>query len=240
MTTVRKGRRYIATVARGEATQLQGDKSDVRLTITAGCPRRAHLMEVRTDLTNFSSKVPHNECFIAPVVDILAPARTESSAYILRIPHCLHHDDDRNNVKVRMLLGNRVPAHAVVMVPPRDKCMDGVLFFEIDDRFLELHTPHFCTIICTICKTDTNCLKRATSFIFGKVGAHDNNGNVESIAEIRPYFSSTLFEEVTDFRQVRHNEIAFCFYSVNCREFLQVQIGIHTLLIAGCCLNCSN
>ena len=33
MTTTRKGRRYLATVAKGEATSLQGDKSDVKLEI---------------------------------------------------------------------------------------------------------------------------------------------------------------------------------------------------------------
>ena len=53
MTTTRKERRYLATVAKGEATSLQGDKSDVKLEIKEGCPKRAYLMEVRTDLSTF-------------------------------------------------------------------------------------------------------------------------------------------------------------------------------------------
>ena len=61
MTTTRQGRRYIATVARGEAISLQGDKSDVKLEIKEGCPKRAYLMEVRTDPSNFSSIVPDDE-----------------------------------------------------------------------------------------------------------------------------------------------------------------------------------
>ena len=58
MTTKRKGRRYLATVARGETISLQADKSDVKLEIKEACPKRAYLMEVRTDLSNFGSIIP--------------------------------------------------------------------------------------------------------------------------------------------------------------------------------------
>ena len=75
MTTTRKGRRYLATVAKGEATSLQGDKSDVKLEIKEGCPKRAYLMEVRTDLSRFRSFIKKDECFISPIVDVIAPAK---------------------------------------------------------------------------------------------------------------------------------------------------------------------
>ena len=100
MTTTRKGRRYLATVAKGEAINLQGDKSDVRLEISKGCPKRAYLMEVRTDPSSFGSIIPDNECFISPIVEVLAPAETNTSSYTLWIPHCLDEDDDRSKVKV--------------------------------------------------------------------------------------------------------------------------------------------
>ena len=99
MTTTRKGRRYLATVAKGEAISLKGDKSDVKLEIGKGCPKRAYLMEVRTDPSSFASIIPDNECFISPTVKVLAPAKTSTSSYVLMIPHCLDKDDDRTKVK---------------------------------------------------------------------------------------------------------------------------------------------
>ena len=115
MTTRRKGRQYLATVAKGEPISLQGDKSDVKLEIKEGCPKRAYLMEVRTDPSNFGSIIPDNECFISPIVKVLAPAETSTSSYVLRIPHCLDEDDDKTKVKVRLIHENRIPP--VVEVP---------------------------------------------------------------------------------------------------------------------------
>ena len=115
MTTTRNGKRYLATVAKGEAISLQGDKSDVRLEIKEGCPKRTYLMEVRTDPSKFRSFVTDDECFISPIVKVLAPAETSTSSYVLRIPHCLDEDDDRSKIKVRMVHENRNPA--VVEVP---------------------------------------------------------------------------------------------------------------------------
>ena len=115
MTTKRKGRRYLATVAKGKAASLQGPKSDVELQISERCPKRAYLMEVRTDPSSFGSNIPDDECFISPIVDVLAPAKTETSSYTLRIPHWMDEGDDRTKVKVRMIRENRNPA--VVEVP---------------------------------------------------------------------------------------------------------------------------
>ena len=165
MTTTRKGRRYLATVVRSEATSLQGDKSDVKLDIKKGCPKRAYLMEVRTDLSNFGSFIPDDECFISPVVEVLAPA--ETSTCILRIPHCLHDEDDRSKVKVRMVDENGTPNS--IEVPERTKCTDGVLFYDIDARFIELHTPHLTKVICTICQKPYHCRERINSIWYAKL-----------------------------------------------------------------------
>ena len=166
MTTTRKGRRYLATVAKGEATSLQGDRSDVKLEIKEGCPKRAYLMEVRTDLSSFGSIIPDDECFISPVVDVVAPAETSTSSYILEIPHCLDENDDKTKVKVRIIHENRVPA--VVLVPERAKCTDGVLFYDIDSNFIQLHTKHFCLVTCTYCASPFHCRGRINSLWFAK------------------------------------------------------------------------
>ena len=163
MTTTRKGRRYLATVARGEATSLQGDKSDVKLEMKEGCPKRAYLMEVRTDLSSFGSIIPDDECFISPIVEVLAPAETNTSQYTLRIPHCLDEDDDKTKVKVRLVHENRNPA--VVEVP---KGNAGALYYDIVGRFIELHTTHFCKVVCTICQTPYHCLDKLSSSWFAR------------------------------------------------------------------------
>ena len=213
MTTIRKGRRYLATVGRGKAISLHGDKSAVRLEIKEACPKRAYLMEIRTDLAHFKSLIPYHECFISPIVKVLAPAKTKTSAYILKIPHCLNEDDDKRKLKVRIVHENRTPA--VVLVPSREECADGVLFYDIDDRFIELHTQHFTTIACTICQTPFHCLETISSVLFAKFTTQTRNIAVEGKnsdapkiqvhrrhdVQIRPYFCG-IIQGLVDFREV--------------------------------------
>ena len=213
MTTVRKGRRYLATVARGQTITLQGHKSNVQLQINAGCPKRPHLMEVRTDLSNFGSTIPDDECFISPIVKVLAPAETSTSSYILRIPHCLDEEADRSKVRVRMIHENKKPA--VIEVP---KGNTGALFYDIDSNFIELHTTHFTTITCTICQTPFHCLETVNSFLFAKFNTQKRNMAEERKDSdtpwtqihsqhdvvIRPYFCG-IVQGLSDFREVIPN-----------------------------------
>ena len=196
MTTKRKGRRYLATVAKGKAASLQGPKSDVELQISEICPKRAYLMEVRTDPSSFGSNIPDDECFISPIVDVLAPAKTKTSSYTLRIPHCLDEGDDRTKVKVRMIRENRNPA--VVEVP---KGNAGALFYDIDARFIELHTTHFCQVICTICQTPYHCRNRISSFWFARFDTQEQKTHALHDVEIRPYFGGVL-HTIVDFKEV--------------------------------------
>ena len=212
MTTTRKGRRYLATVSRGSDTILRGDKSDVKLEINKGCPKRAYLMEVRTDPSSFGFIIPDDECFISPIVEVLAPAETNSSSYRLKIPHCLDEDDDKGKVKVRMVHENR--NSAVVEVPVRAKCTDGVLFYDIDSNFIELHTKHFCFVTCTYSDRPLHCLSRINSLWFAQFQTEEENvppvkkffhkkkSTAEHQVEIRPYFGGVLYD-IVDFRKVK-------------------------------------
>ena len=196
MTIMRKGRKYLATVARGEATSLQGDKSDVKLEIKEGCPKRAYLMEVRTDPSSFESIVPDDECFISPIVEVLAPAETNTSEYVLRIPHCLDEEDEKTKVKVRMVQENRNPA--VVEVP---KGNAGALYYDINARFIELHTTHFTTVVCTICQTPYHCRERINNLWFARFDTLEQTQKLSHNVEIRPYFGGLLYS-IVDFRKV--------------------------------------
>ena len=209
MTMVKNGRCYLATVSSCDLISLQGPKSDVALEIAGESPPRPYLMDVRTDPSSFESIIPDDECFISPIVDVLAPAETSTSSYILRIPHCLDEDDDRTKVKVRMVHENRNPA--VVEVP---KGNAGALYYDIDDRFIELHTTHFCKVICTICQTPYHCRGRISNFWFAKYDTQGDETEVGSSflhdVEIRPYFGGVL-QTTVDFRKVSFSYV-FCFY----------------------------
>ena len=195
MTTTRKRRRYLATVARGEAIVLQGEKSGVKLEIKEGCPQRPYLMEVRTDLCSFGSMIPDDECFISPVVTILAPAETNTSSYVLRIPHCLDEDDDKTKVRVRLIHENSKQS----VVVPEGKA--GTLYYEIGPKFIELHTPHFTKVICSICQKPYECFYRITSLWLGKFDTMQEGVSFSHDVEIRPYFCG-IINTIEDFQEV--------------------------------------
>ena len=119
-----------------------------------------------------------------------------------------------------MIHENRNPA--VVFVPNRAKSTDGVLFYDIDNNFIELHTTHFCTIICTICKIPYHCLDTLSSSWFARFDSQNLHENimqkitnflrgyiqktfipVQHDVEIRLYFCGVL-HTIVDFRKVFH------------------------------------
>ena len=99
-----------------------------------------------------------------------------------------------------MIHENRNPA--VVEVP---KGNTGALFYDIDDKFIELHTTHFCQVICTICETPYHCRGRINSFWFARFDTQEQileqSQNLLHDVEIRPYFGGVLYTTV-DFRKV--------------------------------------
>ena len=207
MTTTQEGKQYLATVARGEAISLQGHKSDVKLVIKKG-PKRAYLMKVRSDLSKFTSIIPDDECFISPIVEVLAPAQTSTSSFLLKIPHCLDEDDDRRKVKVRMIHENRNPA--VILVPDRVECTDGILFYDVDDDFIELHTNHFCLVVCTYCDRPFHCLGRINCLFYAKFETQpQENATPQHDVEIRPYFCGVV-QTMVDFRKVIFQRPQYC------------------------------
>ena len=137
-------------------------------------------------------------------MEVLAPAETSISSYILWIPQCLDEDDDRSKVKVRMIHENRNPA--VIEVP---KGNAGALFYDINNNFIELHTKQFCLVICTICQTPYHCRGRINNFSFARFDTHQQNvTHLEEVAsvlhdvDIRLYFGGVL-QSIVDFRKVR-------------------------------------
>ena len=152
--------------------------------------------------------MPDDECFISPIVEVLAPAETSTSSYTLWIPHCLDEDDDRIKVKVRMIRENRNPA--VVEVP---KGNTGALYYDVNAKYIEQHTTHFCHVVCTICETPYHCRGRINSFWFARFDtkAPEKGLDLMHDVEIRPYFGGVLHATV-DFRKVTQSTFHKCFF----------------------------
>ena len=55
-TITKQGRTYQVTINKGESISLQDENSDVELQIQDGSPKGAYLMEVMTDLQEFTSR----------------------------------------------------------------------------------------------------------------------------------------------------------------------------------------
>ena len=220
MTTVRNGRRYLATVVKGEATSLQADKSDVKLEIQEGCPEGVYLMEVRTDLSNFGSTIPNDECFVSPVVGFLAPAESRTSYYNIKVPHCIKDREKLELVKVRISHRNR--NRAIVDVP---KDNNSNVTYGIDSNFIELHTRRPCDIMCTICDTPYHCLDRVICSFYAKFETENSSSRWESLhdVEIRPYFYSVI-HNLGDFIEVMSN---------TSKQLFQLYFLICTLYIFG-------
>ena len=112
--------------------------------------------------------------------------------------------------RVRMIHENRNPA--VVLVPERAECSDGVLFYDINDRFIELHTTHFCKVICSFCDRPYQCRGRINTYCFASFGTytvpkvtsrlksilHKRKNLIQHEVEIRLFLCGAL-QAMTDF-----------------------------------------
>ena len=98
-----------------------------------------------------------------------------------------------------MIHENRNPA--VVEVP---KGNAGSLYYNINGRFIELHTTYFTTVICTICQTPYHCSERINNIWFARFDTPEKNqkfAKMSDAVEVRPYFGGMLYS-IADFRKV--------------------------------------
>ena len=95
---------FAVAVINGESMTLQDLRSEVSVDIPSGI-KATLWQKVHTEFSRFLHIVPDDECFIGPVVELhLKPFPDVESGqrqYRIKIPHCLHTEEEMSMVKVR-------------------------------------------------------------------------------------------------------------------------------------------
>ena len=68
------------------------------------------------------------------------------------------------------------------------------------EGFIELHTTHFCMVICTICQTPYHCRGRIDNLWFGNIETDQQS----TLVEIRNYFGGVLYT-IAELKQVQQS-----------------------------------
>ena len=94
-------KRYNVTTSHGESKVLQGDGSEVSLTLPHGS-QGVYMTSVHTDQSRFHGVIADNECIISPLVEVEnipfqeiddKEETPQKIMYVISIPHCLSNED---------------------------------------------------------------------------------------------------------------------------------------------------
>ena len=200
-------KRYNITASHGESKVLQGDGSEVSMTLPEGS-QGVYMTRVHTDQSQFHGVIPDNECIISPLVEVEnIPFQeiddkevAEKIMYLIDIPHSLSDEDMWHQelwkfIKVRH--GNMYKSGLFREIPTRNERQDSGAYYEIKSRFITVYTDHFSEFICTICKNV--CTASVTVFLIGKLVPLGENE--KTMVEIKPYLCSSLYK-IEDYREV--------------------------------------
>ena len=134
---------YDAALLSGKRSTLRGQNSDVSIDVPDGIEniiwRKTH-----TNLTYFEGNIPENQSIIAPIVEVHIKSPNFEDAdkgakrhFVIRVPHWLHPDDDISGVRVKY--GDTTEGELIELRPNEGKDP----FFEVDSKFITIHTSHF-------------------------------------------------------------------------------------------------
>lgn len=193
-------RKYNATVSHGESRMLQGDESDVSLAIPAGA-QGVYISRVHTDHSWFDNVIPKHECFIGPPVEVehlnAAKNHKDTHHYVLSIPHSVSDKYLWKHIRVRH--GNLHKSGSFTIVSRKMVEDEADTWFEVDDKFIKIHTSHFSQFICTSCKE--SCSASVMAFVLARL--RHIREVMETSVEIKTYLCSSLYK-IRDYRKVMH------------------------------------
>ena len=201
-------KKYNATASHGESKVLQGDGSEVSLTLPQGS-QGVYMTRVHTDPSRFHGVIPDNECIISPLVEVEnIPFQkiddkeevAEKIMYAIYIPHCLSDENMWSQelwkfIKVRH--GNIHKSALFREIPTKSERQENGVYYEIKSRFITVYTDHFSQFICTICKKV--CTASATVFLIGKL--IPSREDQETVVKLKPYFCCSLYR-IEDYKKV--------------------------------------
>ena len=198
------GIEYLAAVTRS-GQEFQDTNSEVCVTI----PRQGRAIlwqKIYTEFSQFKGIVPEEECMIGPVVELHTSNRSSQPSgkmhYKVRIPHCLKKDEQLASIKVRT--GDVYRNIPFIELRKKSGIDDGMQYYEVDERFITIYTPHFCQFVCSTCK------KTYSSFImaypFGTL-IQEEEDEVSDVT-VKVYLCCSLYD-IDDFRTVRTLSIPY-------------------------------
>ena len=198
-------RQWVATVTQGKGRTLQGDGSDVSLTIPAGV-HGVYMTRVHTEHSRFINVIPDDECLVGPLVEVAHHAPSDevkeiADPYVLKIPHCIRDQKNWRFIKVRS--GSIYKQQPFRELPSYDGCK-GESYFKIDRHFITVYTYHFCHFTCTMCKK--SCPAAARVFLGGSLSSSSSDNRTD--VEIKAFLCSFLYL-IPDFKKV-------CYWFPNC------------------------
>ena len=203
MTTIKDGKKYIATVSHGEEHVLKDPESDVSMHIPKGSTG-VFWKCVHTDHSRFRSDIPDEECISTPLVEIHHHDVSDDvdhlvrGNFIIRIPHCIPHREMWKLVKVRKW--KRTENGNVSQELIQKDVIDGESdYFKIEEQFITVVTQHFCVLGGTICD-EYGCRSTLRIILVAKLEAHERE-NLTTV-KIKSFLCSRLLS-LHDFQRVR-------------------------------------
>ena len=179
VTMYKTRRKWLGTRTHGEARILQGDGSEVSLSIPPGS-QGVYMTRVHTDNTRFPHVVPSDECIISPLVEVeqtpnttdfdaSEPSNVPELMHTINIPHCLEDPDLWKYIIVRH--GDVYKSRVFREIPTLAKSGKSYAYYEVNNRFITIHTTNFCQFVCTSCKR--TCDAKIMLFVMGHLEHED-------------------------------------------------------------------
>ena len=194
-------REYIGTVTNGEECILQGNKSDVMLTIPSGL-HGSVTGHIHTHTQDILKQIPDGECLIAPVPDYTANVegkRSNKQMYKIKIRHCVKQKQDLKNIRVRTGdIHNNIRFTDIprkTFFKRKSSSFHSAQCYKVDSKYIKIYTPHFCQFLCTLCEEE--CKGELQALLFGShFLANESLVHVSKLYICGPLFSIRDFKKV--------------------------------------------
>ena len=146
----------MVTVTQGEGITPQAPDSDVSLTVPKGV-RSTIMGHIHTNYTCFRDVIPRDECIISPMVEFHSQELSVDDdmgqyQYTIRIPHCISNREQLSAIRVRYGdIYRPASFKKIESKKSKKKKRSTHAWFEVDERFVTIHTDHFSHFTCTFC-----------------------------------------------------------------------------------------
>ena len=211
---------------RGRPCTIQGTDSDTLLCIPDGV-YAALLGNIHTNPNKFRHHIPPNDCLVAPICEyhlhpFIGKVLPKDAKYKICVPHIVRNVKQvSNSIQVR-----HGDIHSRSVLPVHKIQMNK---FEIDQRYVTIHTSHFSGYIVTV-EGINCCSKSANVLLFGSLA---NNPEMGPSVTVKIYLSS-IHSQITDYKAVRYSHI----FTVCCGKVMFLHLSVsHSVHREGVCVS---